>query len=101
MIKRITLLVLMLTSLLTYGQKPVKPNLKKALKSLQDGNLAEAKENIDAATTYEMTMNDGKTWSYRGLIYAALDTTSKAEFKALAKEPLTTAVESFVKADQL
>lgn len=101
MIKKIALLVLMLTSFLTYGQKPVKPNLNKALKSLQDGNLAEAKEIIDAATTYEKTMNDGKTWYYRGLIYAALDTTSKAEFKSLAKDPLTTAVESFIKADQL
>ncbi len=99
--KNATLMVLMLASVLAYGQKPVKPNLNKALKSFQDGNLAEAKENIDAATTYEKTMNDGKTWYYRGLIYTALDTTSKAEFKSLATDPLNTAIESFVKADQL
>lgn len=99
--KRITLLVLMLTSVAAFGQKPVKPNLNKALKSYQEGNLAEAKENIDLATTYEKTMNDGNTWYYRGLIYAAIDTTSKPEIKSLAQEPFKTALESFTKADQL
>lgn len=99
--KRITLLVLMLSSILAFGQKAVKPNISKALKSLQEGKLAEAKENIDLATTYEKTMNDGKTWYYRGLIYAALDTTSNPEFKSLAQEPFKTALESFAKADQL
>ena len=99
--KRITLLVLMMASAVAYAQKPEKPNLNKALKSLQEGKLAEAKSNIDLATTYEKTMNDGKTWYYRGLIYAALDTTKKEEFKGLATEPLKTAMESFAKADEL
>lgn len=83
------------------AQRKPKPNLNKALKSLQEGNLAEAKDMIDRATTFEKTMDDGKTWYYRGLIYAAIDTTSKEEFKSLAEEPFTTAMESFEKADEL
>jgi len=99
--KRTALSILMLASVLAFGQKPVKPNLNKALQSLQAGKLDEAKTMIDLATTYEKTMNDGKTWYYRGLIYAALDTTSNPAFKSLAEDPLKTAVEAFAKADQL
>jgi tetratricopeptide (TPR) repeat protein len=99
--KRITLLVLMLSSVLAFGQKAVKPNISKALKSFQEGKLAEAKENIDLATTYEKTKDDGKTWYYRGLIYAALDTTSNPEFKSLSEGAFAIALESFAKADQL
>lgn len=99
--KRTALLVLTLASVSALGQKPVKPNINKALTSFQQGKLDEAKTMIDLATTYEKTMNDGKTWYYRGLIYAALDTTSNATYKALAENPLKTAIESFTKADQL
>ncbi|MFZ6010723.1 MAG: tetratricopeptide repeat protein [Bacteroidota bacterium] len=99
--KRILFFIMMLASFAGFAQKPVKPNLNKALGFWKDGKLAEAKEMIDAATTYEKTMNDGNTWYYRGLIYASLDTTSNEQFKALEKEPLKIALESFAKADQL
>lgn len=99
--KRIIFLMLMLIAVAVSAQKKQKPNINKALKSLQDGQLAEAKQMIDEATTYEKTMNDGKTWYYRGLIYAAIDTTSNQSFKGLANDPLKTALESFAKADQL
>jgi tetratricopeptide (TPR) repeat protein len=58
------------------AQKEAKPNINKAMTALKNGKLDEAKSIIDAATTYEKTMNDGKTWFYRGVIYGALDTTS-------------------------
>ena len=93
--------MLMLMAVAVSAQKKQKPNISKALKSLEEGQLAEAKEMIDAATTYEKTMNDGKTWYYRGLIYAAIDTTSNSAFKSLAEDPFKTAMESFAKADQL
>ena len=99
--KRILFLMLMLMAVTVSAQKKQKPNINKALKSLQDGQLAEAKTMIDEATTYEKTMEDGKTWYYRGLIYAAIDTTSNAAFKGLAEDPFKTALESFAKADQL
>jgi tetratricopeptide (TPR) repeat protein len=93
--------MLMLVAVAVSAQKKQKPNINKALKALQDGQLAEAKQMIDDATTYEKTMDDGKTWYYRGLIYAALDTTSNAEFKALEEDPFKVAMESFAKADQM
>ena len=99
--KKILFLMLMLIAVAVSAQKKQKPNLNKALKHLQDGQLAEAKEMIDAATTYEKTMDDGKTWYYRGLIYAAIDTASDASVKALAEDPFKTAMESFAKADEM
>jgi tetratricopeptide (TPR) repeat protein len=93
--------MLMLIAVAVSAQKKQKPNITKALKSLQEGNLAEAKSMIDEATTYEKTMNDGKTWYYRGLIYAAIDTTSNAAVQGLAEDPFRTALESFAKADEL
>jgi tetratricopeptide (TPR) repeat protein len=93
--------MLMLASVAVFAQKQAKPNINKALTAYKDGKLAEAKEIIDAATTYEKTMNDGTTWYYRGIIYAALDTTSKAEFKSLDPDPLKVSLESFAKADQM
>ncbi|MBT1701752.1 tetratricopeptide repeat protein [Chryseosolibacter indicus] len=99
--KRITLLMLMLAGFALHAQKQAKPNLNKALNLYREGKLAEAKEILDAATTYEKTMNDGKTWYYRGLVYAALDTTSNAQLKSLDPDPLKVAIESFAKADQM
>lgn len=99
--KRITLLLLMLATVSVYAQKAVKPNLNKALSLWTEGKLDEAKTMIDLATTYEKTMNDGKTWYYRGLIYASLDTTSNEAFKALAPDAFNIALESFKKGDEM
>ena len=99
--KRITLLLLMVATVSVYAQKAPKPNLNKALNSWKNGKLDEAKENIDLATTYEKTMDDPKTWYYRGLIYATIDTTSNEAHKALATDAYKTAIESFKKADEL
>lgn len=99
--KRIIFLMLMLPVVAAFAQKQPKPNLNKALTFMQEGKLKEAKDMIDAATTYEKTMNDGKTWYYRGLIYATMDTTANEAFNSLDPEPLKVALESFTKADQL
>lgn len=99
--RRVTLLLLMLVAVSVYAQKTVKPNLNKALKSWSEGKLDEAKSQIDLATTYEKTMNDGKTWYYRGLIYASLDTTTNEAYKALAPDAFAIAIESFAKGDEL
>ena len=93
--------MLMLVAVAVSAQKKQKPNLNKALKSLQEGQLAEAKQIIDDATTYEKTMDDGKTWYYRGLIYAAIDTASNPQVKGLADDAFKVAMESFAKADQM
>ena len=99
--KRFTLVLLMLATVSAYAQKAQKPNLNKALTSWKEGKLDEAKANIDLATTYEKTKDDPKTWYYRGLIYASIDTTKNEAHKGLATDAYKTALESFAKADEL
>lgn len=93
------ILILLLAPALAFAQKPVKPNLNKVLNFWKDGKLKEAKEMIDLAETDPKLSLDGKTFYYKGLVYAALDTTSNEEYKALATEPLATALAAFEKGD--
>lgn len=96
--KKILIAALIALPAVAFAQKEVKPNINKALNALKAGKYDEAKATIDAATTYEKTMNDGKTWFYRGLIYGALDTTSAYK----ATEDLTSvSAASFKKAEEL
>lgn len=83
------------------AQKQKKPNINRALEAWRQGKLDEAKQIVDDATTHEKTMNDGKTWYYRGLVYASLDTTSNETFQSLADDALSVAMASFEKAEQL
>jgi tetratricopeptide (TPR) repeat protein len=99
--KRITILLLLVSATAVYAQKTPKPNLNKAFSSWREGNLEEAKAIIDVATTYEKTMDDAKTWYYRGLIYASIDTTTNEAYNALDPNALSVAMESFKKADEM
>lgn len=83
----------------SFGQK--KPKINQAEKARSEGNLGEAKEIIDAAIEHEKTKDDGKTWYYRGLVYASLDTTTNPQYKNLANDPLKIAMEAFAKAEEL
>lgn len=91
------MLALLLPAVMATAQK--KPNINKALNLMQSGELAEAKEIIDAATTYEKTRDDGKTWYYRALIYATIDTTQNTT--VWADHALETAMASLKVADSL
>ncbi|MEQ8239611.1 MAG: tetratricopeptide repeat protein [Cyclobacteriaceae bacterium] len=84
-----------------YSQKEKKPKINKANSLREKGELVEAKSIIDAATQHEKTKDDGKTYYYRGLIYATIDTTSNAEHAALSDNALTIAMESFNKAKEM
>ncbi|MDH5474538.1 MAG: hypothetical protein OEX22_02485 [Cyclobacteriaceae bacterium] len=99
--RRSTLLMaaVILLSSAVFAQKEKKPNINKALKYMQDGDLATAKSEIDRASTYEKTSTNGKTWYYRGLIYATIDTSSTQG--GLSDNALEVAMESFNKADEL
>lgn len=97
--RNILFLLIMLVAGVAFGQK--KPKINKALKAVQEGELAEAREIIDAAIEHPKTKDDPETWYYRGLIYAAIDTTSKPEYQDFQPDPLITSVEAFKKADEL
>lgn len=96
--KKIVIVLFLIVPGILSAQKVEKPNINKALTALKDKKYDEAKSIIDAATTYEKTMNDGKTWFYRTVIYGALDTTSSYT----SSENLTAiALESLKKTQQL
>lgn len=97
--KRVLLLLVVLIPAVAFAQK--KPNINRALNAFKAGKLDEAKQIIDAATTYEKTMDKGDTWYYRGLIYAAIDTSSNEAYKSLAPDAFDVALESFDKAEQM
>ena len=93
------LLLVVLIPAVAFAQK--KPNINRALNAFKAGKLDEAKQIIDAATTYEKTMDKGDTWYYRGLIYAAIETSSNEAYKSLAPDAFDVALESFDKAEQM
>lgn len=68
---------------------------------LKKGQLEKAMNAIDEASEHEKTMNDPKTWFYRGQTYKRLGTTQKAEYKKLAEDPLGEAADSFEKCLEL
>ncbi len=79
--------------------------LKKDEKSLEEAKdaLKLAKENIDPTITHEKTMNDAKTWLYRGIIYyndarLPLDLDSAGKINV---ESAMTSYESLKKAKEL
>ena len=76
--KHVLLAVLFLTlaaSVEAQKEAP-KPNVNKALALAKQGKFEEAKAIVDGVPTHEKTMNDAKSWLYRGLIYIAMDTSS-------------------------
>ena len=75
-----------------YAQKP---SINKAKSAMDNGNLEDAKMIIDQAVEYEKIKDKAKTWFYRGLIYAQLDT--------VANEPgaFEIAMEAFNKAKEI
>jgi tetratricopeptide (TPR) repeat protein len=83
---------LLLTAGFLYAQNS---NVRKAENALEDGDLQEAKELIDAAAKHEKTFDDGKTWYVRGTVYQAIVNEN------YSKEALQEAVKSFEKVMEL
>ncbi len=76
-----------------------KPKLNRVETWINSGKMADAKDMIDRAVDYEKTKDDPKTYYLRGLVYAVIDTTQ--EHQGLAENPLPTAAESFIKANEM
>ncbi len=96
---------------MVYSQaKEVKPSIPKAEKALREGKVDEAKTIIDATVASQEfmvdkkgqpTKNAAKAWYLKGLVYAAIDTTSKEKWKSLDANAFATVKESFEKAKEL
>lgn len=85
--KAIFSMLLMGLVVFSYAQK--KPNINKAKAAFDKGDFVTAKTIIDQAITHEKTKGKPKTWYYRGIIYAALDTASNEP------EAMKTSIEAF------
>lgn len=88
----------LLVSVAVFGQKSKRTS---ANNYLEYRELDRAKEAIDPCITHESTMNEAKTWYFRGLIYQAIYETKEEKYKSLHPDPLLVAYESFVKCKEL
>lgn len=99
--KKVIILLVVALPLTLVAQKPIKPNLNKALSSRNSGKLDEAKQMIDVCEADPKLSLDAKTWFYSGLIYASIDTSTNEKYKSLAPNAFEKVLASFAKADEL
>jgi len=66
----------------------------------RDGKLDKAKESIDKAVKHEKTMNDAKTWLYRGMIYYNIAQSPLPAYQQLDTNAAVEAYKSFKKAKE-
>jgi tetratricopeptide (TPR) repeat protein len=66
-----------------------------------NGEYAKAQEAIDQAVTHEKTINDPKTWLYRGEIYYNIAISEDPEVTALSNNPAVISFESLSRAKEL
>ncbi len=71
--------------------------VNKANAAIPKGDFAEAKELIDLAIVHEKTMDKGRTWYVRGLVYNGIIASEDPEVQALDDDAATKAFESFSK----
>ncbi len=67
----------------------------------QKGQLDKAKAEIDKAVNHPKTMNDPKTWLYRGMIYYGIATSPLPAFQKLDTNAAMVALQSLEKAKEL
>lgn len=98
--KRIVIL-LSLSLLIGLGAYAQKNKRTSAYMYNKNQQYDKAKEAIDEAVLHEKTINDAKTWMYRGEIYYNIATSGDTAVMALAPDAVDVAYESFAKAKQL
>lgn len=64
----------------------------------RNGRYDKAMEYIEKTITHESTMNEAKTWAFRGDIYLQIALTDKPQYKSLSDNPLQIALDSYKKA---
>ncbi|HBZ67408.1 MAG TPA: hypothetical protein DEO70_11275 [Bacteroidales bacterium] len=94
--KRISIM-LALALLVTIGFAQKKDRTS-AYNYYRNGKYDKAQEYIEKTITHESTMNEAKTWAFRGDIYLQIALTDKPEYKSLSDNPLQIAFDSYKKA---
>ncbi|MCB9192206.1 MAG: tetratricopeptide repeat protein [Flavobacteriales bacterium] len=99
--KKTTFLTLaLLMSVAVFGQKSKRTS---AYNYLDYGELDNAVEAIEPTITHEKTMNEAKTWFYRGMIYQKVyeNKIADGKYKDLSEDPLQVSYESMRKCQEL
>ncbi|MFN7493123.1 MAG: tetratricopeptide repeat protein, partial [Cyclobacteriaceae bacterium] len=108
--KKTAIALVLLFPIALMAQKEIKPSINKAEKALKAGKFDEAKSIIDVTVANQEFMvdkkgnpskNAAKAWYLKGLIYAGIDTTKEAKWKALEAEPFEVAKEAFAKSKEI
>ncbi|CAN5325494.1 tetratricopeptide repeat protein [soil metagenome] len=106
--KKIVVILFVAIPVMVFSQ--VKPSIPKAEKALRENKIDEAKTIIDATTGSQEfmvdkkgqpTKNAAKAWYMKGLVYAAIDTSTNAKFNALDANAFASAKEAFEKAKEI
>lgn len=93
---------IIILGLLITSQVYSQPNQRTAaFNHLRYGRLDKAKEAIDKAAEHPRTMDDERTWFYRGNVYLAIHLTEEEQYMNLDDEALNKAYEAYSKALQL
>lgn len=79
---------------IAFGQKAMRTT---AFNDLRKGQLDKAMQNIEPTISDPSTMNDPKTWFYRGNIYLKIHMSENPEYKNLDPEALSKAYDSYKK----
>lgn len=67
----------------------------------KSSDILNARKYIDEASVHEKTINDEKTWNYRGQIYLEIAKSNDPEVKAAVANPLDEAYRSFARSAEL
>jgi tetratricopeptide (TPR) repeat protein len=93
--KKVSLILLtVLAVTAVFGQKPDRTS---AFNYLRKGQLDQAMKYIEPTIADPTTMNEAKTWFYRGNIYLQIHMSEKPEYKSLDPNALEKAYESYKK----
>lgn len=95
--KLVLLLTMIMACSLMYGQRN---NRTTAFNYLRNGELDKAKEYIDKTIEHPRTMEDARSWFYRGNIYLSIHMSDNPDYKALDDNALNVALESYLKAQE-
>ncbi len=97
--KKIILLLFVVTSFTMLSAQNTK--VQSAYSYLRSGRLDKAMENIEPAITHEKTMNDPKTWNYRGTIFIQIAASTDPKYKSLSTNAEQIAYDSYQKSIEL
>ncbi|MCK4639434.1 MAG: hypothetical protein KAT33_08440, partial [Bacteroidales bacterium] len=92
------ILVMIMTVSFTYAQNAKRTS---AFNYLRYGKLDKAKAAIDEACVHAKTMNNAKTWFYKGNIYLEIANSTDEKYKDLDPDPFNVAYEAYKKTKEL